>query len=284
MLLNLIRKGIPLLIILMAAASWQPVYGQARRTSALEDQWPRYSLEAGFYATNINSNFRLGAERLGIGLEINFEDALGLNTSSLTVTGNFLYRFSKNRRSAMQVSYFQISRKASKTLEANLEIRDTVFTAGTTLGTKFTLSVVQLDYCYSILLDDRVNLYASFGFYVVPLSFSFNRDDKRSEKSDFTAPLPNLGFGTYIYLTPKLLIIQRLNVLYLKVPNYEGGMTDIHVGLEYQPWKRFAFGAGYNAFNINIEATKDATLLVGDLIGNIGYKQNGLIVYAAVNF
>lgn len=284
MLLNFIQKGIPIWIILISSASWQPVNGQTRRTSALEDQWPKYSLEAGFYLTNINSNFRLGAERLGIGLEINFEDALGLNTSSFTFAGNFLYRFSKNRRSAMQFSYFQISRKASKTLEANLEIRDTVFTAGTTLGTKFNLSVVQLDYCYSILLDDRVNLYASFGFYVVPLSFSINRDDKNSEKSDFIAPLPNLGFGTYIYLTPKLLIVQRLNVFYLKIPNFEGGMTDINVGLEYQPWKHFAFGVGYNAFNINVEATKEGGLLIGDLIGNIGYKQNGLILYGAVNF
>jgi hypothetical protein len=284
MFLNLIHKGIPLLIILFTAVTWQPGFGQTRRTSSLEDKWPRYSLEAGFYTTNISSNFRLGAKRLGIGLEINFEDALGLNTSSFTFTGNFLYRFSKNRKSALQASYFQITRKASKTLETDLEIRDTVFTAGTTLGTKFKLGVVQLDYSYSILLDDRVNLYASFGFYVVPLSFSINRDEKRSEQSDFIAPLPNFGLGTFFYLTPKLLIIQRLNVFYLRIPDFEGSMTDIHVGLEYHPWKHVAFGAGYNAFNINVEATKKGMIFTGDLIGNVGYKQNGVVLYGTVSF
>ena len=281
---NTVLTTILLPAFILAFVAAQPVQAQKKKAAGHPEAWPRFTLEAGGYLTNINSNFRLGSDRLGLGLEINFEDALGLNTSSFTLAGSSLYRFSKNRRSAVRAGYFQIVRKATKTLKADLEVGDTVFTAGTTIGSGFNIGVFQVDYCYSFLMDERVNIYGSIGFYVLPISFSVNRDDKKSQQSNFTAPLPVLGLTTLFYLTPKFLLKEQLNLFYFSTSNFEGSMTDIHLALEYHPWTHFAFGLGYNAFSINVETWKKAKILTGDLVGNVGYKQNGAVIYGVVKF
>ena len=226
----------------------------------------------------------MGADNLGIGLDINFEQALGLETTSLTYYGQFVYRFSKNRRSAVAARYFQTARKSSKVLQAEIDINDRIFAAGTEISSKFSLSVVNIDYSYSFIMDDRININASFGFFVMPIRFSLSRDDQAAEKADFVAPLPALGIESYIRLSDKFALRQGVHLFYIRLNTLEGRMTDISLTLEYNPIHRFGIGVGYNAFNIEVTQKKSSWPLFGDLIGKVGYRQSGLLFYGVFTF
>lgn len=261
--------------------------GFAQKKSASNQsyqEWNRFSIEFGGYLTNISSNFRLGADNLGIGLDINFEQALGLETTSLTYYGQFLYRFSKNRRHALKARYFQIVRKSSKVIEADIEVNDRIFEAGTELGSSFKLGVGNFDYSYSFLMDDRININASFGFFVMPIKLAVGKDDNIDEQTEFVAPLPVLGIESYFKLSKKFALRQEMHLFYLKLNYLEGRMSELSIMLEYNPIPSLGIGFGYNAFNLDVSQEKNARPILGDLVGKVGYKHSGLLFYGNYNF
>ncbi|MCB2218995.1 MAG: hypothetical protein KQI35_01280 [Bacteroidetes bacterium] len=257
--------------------------GSAQRRSNSgqgQQSWDRLSLELGGYAANINSNFRLGLDNLGIGLDIDFEEALGLETTAFTFNANAKYRFSKNRRHAASFRYFDFNRKATKTLQAEIEINDRVFSAGTELGSSFGLSVINADYSYSFLMDDRMDINASFGFFVMPIKFSVSKNDQAAESTSFTAPLPALGLESGFILSPKFSLHQSVHLFYIQLNNLQGKMTDLSIKLEYRPIINLGLGTGFNTFAVDIQQSKTKRPLFGDLVGNIGYKHTGFLLYA----
>ncbi len=244
----------------------------------------RFSIEAGGYLANVSSNIRLGAEELGLGLDIDFEQALGLETTALTYYGSFTYRFSKNRRHGARVRYFEITRSATKVLAADIEIRDLVFTVGTEMGSSFSLRVINTDYSYAFLQDERVRISGSFGLFIMPMRFSFRADDNKETFSDFVAPLPAFGLDSYFLLSRKFSLNQGIHIFYLRIDKVEGRMTDLYVNLEYKPIPRLGVGFGFNSFNIDIRQEKDAGRIFGGLVGNVGYRQSGMLLFAAFDF
>ena len=74
-------------------------------------------------------------------------------------------------------------------------------------------------------------------------------------------------------------------MFYLNLNNYKGNMRDISILIEYSPWNKVGFGAGYNSFNVNINSQKENQgILPGNLVGNVGYKHSGILLFAALNF
>jgi hypothetical protein len=242
--------------------------------------WERFSIELGGYLANINSNFRMGLDNLGIGLDINFEEALGLESTALTFNANAKYRFSKNKRHAASFRYFGFSRKATKTLQANIEVNDKIFSAGTVLGSSFGLSVINAEYSYSFIFDDRIDMNASFGFFVMPINVSVGRDDNEAESQSFTAPLPALGLESEFILSPKFSLHQSTHLFYIQLNSLQGKMTDLAITLEYKPIRQLGLGTGFNTFAIDIQQSKTKRPLFGDLVGNIGYRHSGILFYA----
>lgn len=54
--------------------------------------WERFSFNLGGFITSLNSDVRIGIEQIGPGIEIDVEDALGLDSStSVNYTGVLLY-------------------------------------------------------------------------------------------------------------------------------------------------------------------------------------------------
>ncbi len=246
--------------------------------------WEKFSIDIGGYAASINSNLRLGNETFGLGLDINLEDALGLNTRSATWRTQMLYRFSKNRKHAAKVCYFQIYRRASRDINSELQVGNTTFEESRNVSTKFKLEVLQINYCYSFLLDDRLNFFGSIGFYMMPTEFAFGQDGSITEQTDFIAPLPALGLGMDFYLSRYFLLRHSTNFFYLQFENYKGNMIDLGLFIEYQPKKNIGIGLGYNSFHIDLEVERSSIIGNSEFIGKVGYEHSGLLFYTKVMF
>ena len=125
--------------------------------------WERFSFNLGGFITAINSNVSLGAK--GLGIEVDVEDALDLDSSVSVFRVDGLWRFTSNLRHRLDLSWFDISRDSSTTLLKDIQIGETLFPLGTQVTTSFDLQVFKGAYSYSFFQDDRIDLGVSFGLF-----------------------------------------------------------------------------------------------------------------------
>ena len=258
-----------------------PQSGIAESDNSKNYRWDKFSISAGGFLTTMNSDLQIGSEKLGLGILVNLEDALGLQTSTFVFRSEAEYFFGRKNRNQVLLSYFSINRRADKTIGSDIEIGNTVYPLGTLISSKFNLSVIKAGYAYSFYKDKRVMLNAKAGLYMMPVSFTI--EAFKVQKADFIAPLPLLGIESRFYITPKLILRQSVDVLYVKFSVFEGSISDILFFLDYKPVKHLGIGMGFNAFRIRFEGY-DNNKYLGDIEGTIKTGVSGLMLYGRYFF
>jgi len=253
-----------------------------RSQDTLQFQWDRFSVSLGGFLTSNSSNLSLEGQEMGLGVSLDLEDALGLTTTTLVFRGEVEYNFGTRKRSYVRMGYFGFIRNANKTLETELELGDNVYPLGTELASSFDMHIIRALYDYAYFKDDRIRLGLSAGLYVLPLSFSISTDTLLSESDSFIAPLPVFGFQNSIYITPKILLKQNIELLYLKTSELKGSINDINVWIEYNPFKHLGFGMGYNSFRFNF--TAQGSIGKRDFNGSVSTGFSGMLFYGKYYF
>lgn len=157
--------------------------------------WDKASISLGSLVSSTNSNIRLSAEGLGIGIDV--EEALGLDTTQTVFRAGGIWRFSDNRRHRADLSWFAIRRDGSTQLVQDITIDGVTYPTGTQANTSFDLDVYKATYSYSFLQDDRMDIGAGIGLYIMPLRFEFTASGvvNGQVSEAVTAPLPVFGLA-----------------------------------------------------------------------------------------
>jgi hypothetical protein len=258
--------------------------GAARASETDFDKlpWKRGGLFLGGTITTVDTTARLGSDAAGLALEVNMEDAFGLDTTTQSARFGGFWRFGDSMRNRVTLDYYSMKRTASKTLEQDVTIGDSTFPAGTGVSSETKIGILKATYEYSFLMNESVDLSAAFGLYTMPFSFQFDGASS-NENQDFTAPLPVIGLHLDVALQDNLFLRQKIDLFYLEYGNFRGGMTDVYLGLEWFPWERFGFGLGLESFILAIEAESDYYPGLA-LNGDLKYQQTGLFLYATYAF
>lgn len=252
-------------------------------TDTLNYKWERFSVSLGGFITGLNSDIILGSQQVGLGLSINLEDALGLQSSTLVLRGDAGYHFGKRNRHSLRFGYFGFFRDAKKVLDSEIEIGDETYPIGTEINSKFDLQIYKGAYDYTFYMDERVKLGVSFGMYILPISFSTSAIGLSEEVAKFIAPLPVLGVSSNFAISPKLFLKQSIEVLYLEISSFKGYITDLNIRMEYNPWKHFGFGLGINTYRLNISASQKDNVGL-DFVGSVKTSYTGLLFYGKYFF
>ena len=239
----------------------------------------RFSASLGGFYTGLNNSVIVGIDQLGIGLSLELEDALGLESSALVLRGDATYSFGKKRNKRLSIGYIGLLRKSEITLGRELEVGDVIFPLETKISTKFNLEIYELSYNWGFFQDERMRIGLGGGLFVMPIGFSIAADDNESEFLQFIAPLPALEVSTEFYIAPKWTYTQTLNLFYIRFGTFEGSLTDLNLNLEYQAFEHFAFGAGLNSFKLNLEA-KEELFWEFDFKGSVRSSYFGALFYA----
>ncbi len=246
--------------------------------------WERFSLNVGGFVATVNSDFRLGSQSLGAGIDISPEDALGLDSSLFVFRADALWRFTSNRRHRFELSYYDLRRASTKNLEADIQIGDRIFTAGTTVDALFDLQVIRAGYSYSLIQDDRIDLGISAGLYVMPIRIKVSSTTSNEVTDEgITAPLPVLGLHFDFAITPKFFLKQSIDVFYFQYQNFQGDLLDTRVGVEYNIWKHFGVGVAYEYFRLQVKAESQDYPYI-DLVGKIQFNYGGIMLYGKLFF
>lgn len=254
----------------------------AKDSLAIESLY-RFSLEAGGFLASLSSGLLFGSRELGLGINLNLEEALGLQTSEFVFRSEAAYKFGRRRRHNARLTYYGFYRKATKVLETDIEIGNEIYPIGTEISSKFNLQIFKASYDYSFFMDKRIELGVSLGLFVMPVGFFIASGGESENNTSFTAPLPVAGIRTRYSITPKFTLRQNLHLFYLKTGNYKGSLTDINIRLDYNPWKHFGFGLGYNSYHLNIISKYDDFPLM-DFAGTISMDYTGILFFVKCSF
>jgi len=275
------------LVILAAflAAACPPVFAEekAAKTEVENLPWDKASIMLGSFISSTNSNVRLSAKGLGVGFDV--EEALGLDTTTTVLRLGGVWRFSDNRRHRADLSWFALRRDGNTQLGQDIVIDGVTYPTGTTVNTSFDIDVYKAAYSYSFFMDDRMDIGASAGLYVMPLQFELASSGLLTSQASesVTAPLPVFGLRADFAMTPKWILNTRLEVFYLEYQQFKGAIYDSSVGVEYKAFKRVGFGLAVENFNIGVEAEGEDYPEI-DLVGKIEYRYLGAMLYARVYF
>ncbi len=250
--------------------------------------WEKMYLNLGAYVASMDSGFRIGSGDLGLGVDLDLEDLLGLKTSDTAFRIEYGWRFTNNKRHKLQLGWFRFDRSGSKTLSQDVEIPDGeggTTTLSGTLDSLFNFDIIQVKYEYSFFFDERLDLNLGIGLFVMPIEFGLSGiidgNPAVTLREDITAPLPVVGVGFEFAITPNWFIRQQLDLFYLEIGDFEGGIAHNSLALEWLPWKHVGFGLGVDNMRVAVKASGSDYPGV-DFVGNVKFAYFGAQLYVKV--
>ena len=265
--------GIPILLLITLSVGAQ----ELEQSGTERPSWDRFSIRMGGFLAAYNSGLRVGSEQIGLGVLVDVEDVLGIETSNFAFRGEVDYQFGKKRNHIISFGYFGIFRSGQKVLEEDLEIGDQIFPVGSQLNTKFNFTIIRTKYDYTFFQDNRVSLGASFGLFIVPMRLAINSINFDDHETKFTAPLPLFGLRSNFRISDKFYLNQSVEFLYLSFDEYTGSILDLNISLEHKTFKNVAFGLGINSNNLKLNIEKVDSPV--NFYGDIGMDYTGLLLY-----
>ena len=248
-----------------------------------EVPWETFNLNLGVFFSAIDSS--IGAGGNNVGIDVDLEEVLGLDTSTTAFRIDAFWRFTDNNRHRFDFSWFDIKRDSTKLLAKEFEIGDEVFPVGTTMESTLDFKIFKGSYTYSFFQDDRFDFGVSFGLFVIPIDYNFKSTTGQQEEADsITAPLPVIGVKGDFAITPKLFLKSYIDLFYLEFDDYVGKIWNYHIALEYNVFKNVGFGVGFDHLEVDVEAHSDTNIPGVNFNGNINFLYTGVMIYTKIYF
>ena len=211
----------------LAAALAAPAFAQ---DLPIQGGTEKFKLNIGGILNQNDTSLRLqgpGGRGIEFGLEGN-----GVERDTWSTLASGSWRFQPNHRIGFQS--FSTRRNNSRTTQQDLVIKDETIPAGTVLSTSQKTDFLVVNYQYSLLRDDRVELSGMAGIYGARFKFGFDSTSPPTNiESKTTAPLPMFGIGLDTFITPRWTFSTFFEGFALKVGDVKGSVSYIGMSTDY---------------------------------------------------
>ena len=258
---------------LAAAAADTPAGETIPQNPVLQDT---FRFTVGGFLASTSTIARLDTSTGGIGVDVNFEDALGLEDRKLVGEGAMYWRFA--RRWHFEADYFGITRRASRTISQDIQWGDETFTAGTDVNSSFRISDLRAAVGYSIFRSADKEVGLGLGLHTAGIRARVEAAGVGGEAGDMTAPLPVANFYGNFALTNTWALSTRFDWLSLAYDNYTGEIRSVALDFIWQPFRHAGFGFGYHSLLTNLGVDKT------DWKGQVRLTYQGPSAYANFSF
>ncbi len=257
-----------------------------------DQPWEKLSVTSGYFLTSFTSDVKLSSTLGGVVLSL--EDLLGLDatTSQYRIEGHYRAW----RRHHFHFGFFDLSRDADRTLAADIPDQDPPVQVGTLVNSLLDIKIFKVGHSYSFWNDERLDLGAGIGFYVMDLAVGIDvlaegsaggeegSVEKRLLGEAITLPLPVLGLRGNVALTKRVFLKQSVEFFYISIPGFRGFLLDANLAVEGHICRFFGLGLGYNFMRVNVEGDGDAEFLGASWNGRLHFDYSGVYIYAKFFF
>lgn len=249
----------------------------ADTAAAQESDREGASILFGTFITDRDTSARLDSG-LSDGSDIDLEDDLGLEGSSTVARlGGYWWI---NDRHRLDVSYFDLSRDASKRIQETIEFGDEIFAIDTVVTVTSDLTVVKTDYTFALLARDRGYLGITGGLYVSQTTLGISAANVSArEEQDVTAPLPVVGLRGDYAITDHITLRGVVQIFDYSADNVDGSLTDFYFGADYSFGDHWAVGLAWNEVTMTLSAEDD-----NGRNGSLDWGYDGALLYVKFDF
>lgn len=260
-----------LFLVSPAALAEEPASIPVKDVTLIDPE--KLEIRAGaFIIRNADTNLVLVGQNSGVGVALDLDSALGLNSSADSPRLDIQYKFTPEH--GINFSYYPVNRKGSKVLLQDIIIDGEVFLQGAEVSTTFNTASYNLAYNYTLFNHNKIRLDAKAGLNITTFQFGINsKSDDLNERFVATAPLPTFGFTIKYKVYNKLYLRTNWELFFLSYEEYSGTQTEMSLSLEHQTFKSFGFGAGINKYFLKLNLDQD------DFAGTIENSYTGYLVY-----
>jgi hypothetical protein len=199
---------------------------------------------------------------VGVGTNIDFENALGMQTSKTVPSAFGRMRFGERWR--VEAEWFRLDRSGSRSIDREITWEGTVYPVNAALSSRFDFSDLRVSAGYSFFKTRDKELGVGFGLHVAAYDVSLSNNAIGTEQEDVTAPLPVLSLYGQFALTDRWVVGGRLDRFRLKYEKYDGSLTAIGLDLTYQFSRHLGVGVAYRNLFIDLEVEGDRGLFKFD--------------------
>ena len=212
----------------------------------------------GFYADS-TTEARLSTPAGGVGADVNFEDALGLDERKLVGEATAYWRFGERWR--LDLNYFSLNRSASRTLASQIDWGGNTYPVGTTVDSSYKVSDLRAAVGYSFFRRPDKELGFGLGLHSTAFKASLDAAGVGAKSQSVTAPLPIAVLYGNFALTDTWALSLRSDWLSLSYDKYSGSIRSSAVDFVYQPFEHWAFGFGVHSLTLALDVNNpDARL------------------------
>ena len=244
---------------------------EVEQGTSTEDTEPRWEVQFGGFLPAFSTKLRVDSKALPDhpGTEIDIEEDLSLDKRKRIYRLDATWRHT--RKSSFGFTYYTFNRRATVTLERDVEFEDVTFPAGSGVATDLDTTLIIVKYVRSLRKTDQSELSAQIGidYLRTAATLTGTGGSLLAEGASVGAPLPVIGLrGTYL-LSPQWRVGGEFSGLALNIGDYSGSWYDLGATIEYFPRDDLAFGLGVSSFRTNLEADTEK------LLGKLEYKYTG---------
>lgn len=270
------RRGVIGLVLCMSTGM---AFGEAQGINPVLNETLTFRLGANFLTAK--GNLGSGTDnREGPDIDI---DTLGIDEHE--TSPYFAARWRATDRWHFKFDYFGFDNDGDVTQNFDLAFGDINVSGYVRAETKLKTDFYVVQTGYSILKNEKSELGLGLGLHVIDLDTRLKvtgnlgsfTGQLGTEKTDLTAPLPNvLAFGTYAF-TPKLSLDGSAAYFSLSYDKYDGSLFRAVVNLEYRFNEHIGAGVGYNYVDMNLDIEDDITT-------EYDLRYNGPVVFLSAGF
>ena len=239
----------------------------------------RFYLQAGLMSSSNQTHARVDAPDGTLGTDVDGERDLGLPTRKLVGRAELMFRMRDRHRIRLGNSFIPLDRHATTVLKSAFQFGNTTYLVNETVSSELKLRLFMMNYTYSFVKNERVELGASIGVDMIGFEAQASIPARlRDERRDYSAPAPLIGVEGAGRLSNRFYLEGRAQFLKVRVGTVRGTLTTYEGNLLYRLMPNVNFGLGVASFNINIDSRK-----VGDS-GAFELKSTGPQLFARVGF
>jgi hypothetical protein len=217
-------------------------------------------------AMRSNNSFKLESD-LGddIGEEIDFDDTLDVSDHNTFFNGQIKWKFGSTKKWSIAAQYFSNNAKGSTELTEDVDWDGLIFKEGSFVDSGVKLSVARLFLGRSFIKNDRHDFGVGVGVHTLKMKAFIEGEIKIDEETtefqrgdvDVSQPLPNIG-GWYSFSPAKRWLLHaRVDWISANIGDYDGGMWNTNIGVNYQAFDHVGFDLSWQYFNVNVNVDSD---------------------------